>query len=625
MIKIEADDVTISGLTFQNAGDAQAAIMAATVYDIDNVNITDNTFLSDAGNAAVLTWSGDATTFDNWTVERNFIDHMSGWPGAIELTNATNSMVKDNKIITDNIGVLMTSQYGADLMDNTITGNEITVLDPAPDVWDNGILIYSGVATPTPGNRAENILIENNTIYSEGNGIATWDGTGDGLFGIEVTNNTFGAIESNDIGTDVNYYSNHFKIGGANGITTIQEAVDLALEGDVLEIPDGIYNENLVIDKALFLEGSETADTIIAGTGSGTGLKIEADNIFINNLIVDNFHYGIHIDTDVSNLALDSVIVKNNTHGLMVSNTASLNFATIANSEFRGNNIGIYFAKEFSSPDDSTVSWLFMSGVTLENNVVKGMYAEKLENTWMEDLTVFNNGTSAAAWPPNNGIDINLKNGDYENIVITDSYFEQNGFYNGGDDLSGQLAIKARGTGLDSSYAAYPATLKNVAVFNNTFVRDPANAAQETHAIRLGEPGKLNTEPTEVYIYDNTFIGYDEDDKIVDVRDISVIDDSYLPPWLKSKNDSKKEVAGTYYGDYLTYLEKEEEKNNEYYKKIMNLAGKYNASDFTETASDRKVFHNKKLTMADLSVLQAYLLNGKISNNVEAIQALLEN
>jgi pectin methylesterase-like acyl-CoA thioesterase len=51
---------------------------------------------------------------------------------------------------------------------------------------------------------------------------------------------------------------------------TIQAAVDAATAGDVLEVGDGVYNENVIIDKSLTLQSiNGRASTIIQGSDNG--------------------------------------------------------------------------------------------------------------------------------------------------------------------------------------------------------------------------------------------------------------------------------------------------------------------------------------------------------------------
>ncbi|MGA2671240.1 MAG: CFI-box-CTERM domain-containing protein [Dehalococcoidia bacterium] len=100
---------------------------------------------------------------------------------------------------------------------------------------------------------------------------------------------------------------------------TIQAAIDAASDGDTIVVAAGSYNENVVIDKSLTLQGAQAgvdartrsgAETIIKPSG-GTGIKIiTAANrvVVIDGLTVQNTEHGI--TTPEPTMAAD-ITVKN--------------------------------------------------------------------------------------------------------------------------------------------------------------------------------------------------------------------------------------------------------------------------------------------------------------------------
>jgi len=84
---------------------------------------------------------------------------------------------------------------------------------------------------------------------------------------------------------------------GLDNFDSIQEAVNAASDGDELFVYNGIYNENVIIDKSLKINGENQVSTIIDGSGIGNVFEIISDNVIISNVTIRNSsinpEYGI--------------------------------------------------------------------------------------------------------------------------------------------------------------------------------------------------------------------------------------------------------------------------------------------------------------------------------------------
>jgi parallel beta-helix repeat protein len=105
--------------------------------------------------------------------------------------------------------------------------------------------------------------------------------------------------------------------------SNIQNTINAAAANDIIEICAGTYNERVVINKTLTLQGSDESTCILDGTGLGNGRGILINNgitgVTIQNLTVQNFS-GVSGNTDGgiyaiggnSNLTIQHVTLKDN-------------------------------------------------------------------------------------------------------------------------------------------------------------------------------------------------------------------------------------------------------------------------------------------------------------------------
>ena len=68
----------------------------------------------------------------------------------------------------------------------------------------------------------------------------------------------------------------------------IQDLIDNASDGDTINIPSGIYYENIVIDKSINLIGEDKSTTIIDAGGKGSVIKVLANYTQISGFTLQN-------------------------------------------------------------------------------------------------------------------------------------------------------------------------------------------------------------------------------------------------------------------------------------------------------------------------------------------------
>jgi len=167
-------------------------------------------------------------------------------------------------------------------------------------------------------------------------------------------------------------------VGTGQEYLKIQDAIDNATEGNIIYVYNGIYNENIVIDKSISLVGEDKSSTVIDGnniedvilvdissyqaniTGftiqnSGneiycSGVDIDTDRVIISNNIIMGCLIGVEMDFWCHNCTISDNIFRNNFYGVKVYSVFP-NFNLIYHNNFYDNNV--------SSFDDSNSTWFF--------------------------------------------------------------------------------------------------------------------------------------------------------------------------------------------------------------------------------------------------------------------------
>ncbi|MFW5719678.1 MAG: hypothetical protein ACOCXT_01465 [Candidatus Dojkabacteria bacterium] len=273
--------VTIEGFHIRNFRDTvtnspgRGAGIDSWDVNTSNITITNNTF-TNIDWAAVFTGSNDgATGTDGWVVTQNDVQMGTWSPNnnvyGIEMTNATNAVVAENMVSGGYQGVLISSQNAA----------------------------------------VQNVEVRNNAISeTEVSNIYVY---GDNVTDVAIEDNTFGEAPFNDwmYAGGVTTDNNTWIVGGSTGYTTPNQAINHARDGDTILVTPGTYTNpadpDVFINKSVDLTCEYGA--IIEGTGNGTGIRIQADNVTVSGCSITDFLYGIIVSSNVANP--DTIRVQN--------------------------------------------------------------------------------------------------------------------------------------------------------------------------------------------------------------------------------------------------------------------------------------------------------------------------
>lgn len=174
----------------------------------------------------------------------------------------------------------------------------------------------------------------------------------------------------------------------------IQAAINAAKEGDTIQVPVGIYNERVVINKSISLIGKCKENTIVNGSGQETFIQIIANNVQLSNFTIrSSGQSSIGIDlmnshnvTIVSNSILGharGLNMKNSSNNTLMVNDFTNNSLSLVMSQCENNLISENLFYENYSPSISMYDCRsnVLDGNIVRNNPAYGIYLESCSNS----------------------------------------------------------------------------------------------------------------------------------------------------------------------------------------------------------------------------------------------------
>ena len=326
-----------------------------------------------------------------------------------------------------------------------------------------------------------------------------------GAVGITASGNYWGDGATQESITDMiigkvgvaNYYSDEAmktivscNIQGmvVNNATYLSSAIAAAKDGDTIVLANDITIPSaLDVTKDITIDGNN--HTITADKCVGLYIKDDLNYLTVKNLTLK----GVLDDGETAGEGATGSFMGIGTY----NGCYGVGKLTLTDVTIDGFSYGLYFGKNPAggtgnfNDNDVTVD---ADNLTIQNCYIKGAYFEKLTDSSFTDCQFLNNGADPKkvqdtfqTWM--SGVDINLKNGSYQNIVFDGCTFKGNGANQGT-----ALLLKARD---DGSYGA-DTKLDGVTVTDCIFTDN--NSA--VTPIIIGEKGKNNKSPVNVSIQD---------------------------------------------------------------------------------------------------------------------------
>ena len=222
---------------------------------------------------------------------------------------------------------------------------------------------------------------------------------------------------------------------GGVDYTRIQDAIDHANSGDKIFVYEGVYNENIVIEKIIDLEGEYSGvfdpngkTSIIDGGGTGNVITAYVDNVDIHGFVIQNcgsFEEDAGVDIRSNNNTIYGNIISNNgATGIYLHDSANGNII-YGNDITNNDGAGIFIW-------DSSNNNLILNNNLADNSWFNAK--DKCDNIWDYGYPVGGN-----YWDDYNGQD--NYHGPYQNISGSDGigdipYEILDDTFNGGNEDS---------------------------------------------------------------------------------------------------------------------------------------------------------------------------------------------
>jgi len=422
---INGGNLTVFNSTFLNNtathdGGAINSAAPGTVLTVMNCNFLNNTAAGTSG--AIINWEGTMTVTGS-----NFSGNTGGWQGNAIGNYYGNATINFNRIVGNGNGnyelyngyngiVNATDNWwGSNSNPTTVSGdiyNSAGIVTSNP--WlvlkvnsscdrsnsSNSVYNYkitadlthdnNGNDTSPKGSVPDDIPLYFNTTLGliatpvstqNGKAVTTLTNTSTGTANVSVT------LDNQTINTQITIMGNNgtaiINTRTGQGFSSIQSAIDSSdtHNGDILTLTDGIYTENIIVDKQITIKPVSGANVTVQAVDTNSGvftINNSGNGSTIQGLNIDSGLYGIYLNS-ANNCNINGNNISNNVYEIYLDNSNNNN---ITENTVTGSYYGIYL----NSSNNNILN---------ENNITNnsyGIYLINSTNTIITENNVTNSG-----------------------------------------------------------------------------------------------------------------------------------------------------------------------------------------------------------------------------------------
>jgi parallel beta-helix repeat protein len=311
-----------------------------------------------------------------------------------------------------------------------------------------------------------------------------------------------------------------------NDFSSIQTAINNASPGDTVFVHQGIYYENVLVNKSVSLVGENKQATIIDGNSLGSVITVTVNNVEISGFTLQNTgggwpSSGIRVLNSYVHTFSDNIIV--DTHiGILMDSSGGI---LLDGNNVASNHYGIYLVKSWQneiSHNDILHNWAGVVFVSSYDNILEGNLIENNDNVGLYVSSSYDNSIYYN----------NFVNNAYQASVYPEGYsnnwdagYPRGGnfwsYYNVPDVYSGPHQNKTGSDGIgdfpyvidDDNIDKYP-HIEEIVVFHDVSVKSVTLSASKIYEGQI----------LEIYVIVKNTGNYTESFSVTTYYDTTIID-----------------------------------------------------------------------------------------------------